>query len=94
MSLRVKAHPYFRERLTDGWYQGYPMILRYRFRFFHPADINAFERFNLRRVVFDAVEHEFSIRSGDDESWNAEFQTQPNTLHARWYLQATGLPNR
>lgn len=22
--LRVKAHPYFRERLTDGWYQDIP----------------------------------------------------------------------
>ena len=61
--FRVEAYPYFRERLTDGWYQDIPRFLRYRFRFFHPADINAFERFNLRRVVFDAIEHEFSIRS-------------------------------
>lgn len=40
--LRVKAHPYFGKRLADGWNQDIPRFLCYRFRFFHPANINAF----------------------------------------------------
>ncbi len=55
--LGVVADPDFRPGLTNGRNHGFPKIPLIPPCFFHPANVNTFERLNLGRVVLNSVEH-------------------------------------